>query len=262
MKPAVRQTGIALVLVLWVLVLLTTMAGSVVLLGRGETELARNQVQGVRFRAHAAAGLTQAVLRLRARDEEARWYPDGTAYGWRFDGEALEIRIRNAGSLVELNAAGEPRLLALLKAAGLEEERASALAQAILDWRDADHDRRADGAEDDDYRAAGYPYGAADRPFPALEELLQVQGMDRALYGVLAPNLSAVAVGSGSPRLAPPLVRAAMAEEGRGPVGDAGPPPRGGPFYRIRVKGQDGRSMEALIMVSNTLLVIWRRYAW
>ena len=63
----------------------------------------------------------------------------------------------------------------------------NALLAAILDFRDEDQDRRLMGAEDDDYRAMGLPYGAKDGDFEDIEELRLVPGMTTEIYERLRP---------------------------------------------------------------------------
>ncbi len=59
-----------------------------------------------------------------------------------------------------------------------------ALADAVIDYIDHDHDRRREGAEQEDYRAAGAPYRIRNGRLASLDELLLVRGLDaRALYG-------------------------------------------------------------------------------
>lgn len=285
-----RERGIALVLVLWVIALLTLMALGLTATQRTETALTRNQVDAVRFRALADAALHYAVLNLQVpppvegRDRAEVWIPDGSPLRWRFGGETLEIRVFNEASRIDLNAVQSDLLQALLAVLGVEPEAAASLTNRILDWRDEDDLRLVDGAEDGDYEAAGLPYGAKDRPFDSVEELQQVLGMTRALYRELAPALSTDA---GSEQvdeeLATPLVLAALrgialeeAEEEvrlrHEPVVPGAEPAeagiRGGPLYRVRVTWIVGRrrtqTMEALI-ASNPgsdppFTIGWRRF--
>ena len=62
-----RQKGIALMLVLWVVALLTIIAVGLTASQRTESTLAANQVATVRFRALAEAGINYTVLNLLAQ---------------------------------------------------------------------------------------------------------------------------------------------------------------------------------------------------
>lgn len=211
-----RQTGIALILVLWVLTLLTVMAVSLTATQRTETALAESAISAARFRASADAAIAYSVLRLtqpivNEDDADMVWLPDGQPHLWHFDGQELQIRIRDEAALIDLNRASQELLSALLTLVDVPADEANALAAAILDWRDSDDLALLAGAEDDDYRAAGAAFGAADRPFRSIEELNLVRGMTPEVYARLAPELS-IASGEATPRtrFASPLVLAAV----------------------------------------------------
>lgn len=196
--PHGRQRGIALISVLWAIVLLSALAASLLVASRTELRLGRNAAGQAQARALAEAGINRAILGLLERQPDWRWRGDGTLYQLSLPGGEVRIAIQDEAGRIDLNRAGIGLLRPLFRAAGLDEVDAEALADAILDWRDPDQLRRLHGAEDDDYRAAGYAYGAADRPFAAVEELQQVIGMSPALYHRIAP---AVTVFSGQPNV-------------------------------------------------------------
>jgi general secretion pathway protein K len=78
----------------------------------------------------------------------------------------------------------------LFTSAGIRDDAASALVDAIGDWRDADDLKRLNGAEADDYRSAGYPYGPRNAAFESVDELGQVLGMNDALLERVRPALT------------------------------------------------------------------------
>ena len=188
-----------------------------------------------------------------------------------FEGEELSVTLYNEGSRLDLNTATPEQLATLIELAqgeeGFDEAQRDALADVIVDWRDADDLTQLNGAEDGDYEAAGLPYGARDEPFQSVDELQQVLGMTRALYQRLAPDLSVDNdTGGIDQQFASAAVLAAsqgllledaqrFVDERNAPVlPDAEQPTavsRGGPFYRIRVAmgASDGvgRSMEGLV---------------
>lgn len=286
------EQGIALMMVLWVITLLTIIAVGLTTTQRMETALAANQVFGATFRAQADAAINFTALNLLTQpsvealadkdsmESQGFWLPDGQPRLWRWGEQALEIRVVNEASLIDLNMADPGLLMALMKAAGVQEP--DYLVDAILDWRDPDDLHLVNGAEDEQYAAAGLPYGAKDGPFDSVEELGQVMGFDRELYQALAPALT-VTSGQASPgvEFAPPLVQAALQGIGLEELEErlaqeteilgesstvAG---RGGPLYRIQVRwqapGEGYRSMEALTKIElgsqPPVQVLWRRYA-
>lgn len=286
------QRGIALMLVLWVITLLTIIAVSLTAAQRTESTLAGNQLATARFRAAADAGINWSVLNLLTPptvfDEEADpWIPDGTARTWIFAGETLELRVYNEGSRIDLNSAEREVLEALFAAQGLPEDEASALADAIEDWRDTNDLTELNGAEDGDYEDAGRSYGAKDGPFDSVQELQLVLGVDRNLYRELASALTVSPHGNKlDQEFASPLVHAALqgitleeaeleqeereAREARAKVdgSEVSFVSRGGPIYRIRVtqliEKQAGQTMEALVSLktggTSPFEVLWRRF--
>jgi general secretion pathway protein K len=279
-----KERGIALLLVLWVVALLTIIAVALTGTQRTETALAGNQVDAARFRALADAAIDYAMLNLMVppittQGREAQdapdpnlWAPDGTPHAWSFGGASLEVAVYNETSRIDLNQAPRDLLVRLLNAAGVPQDNVDSLADAIVDWRDPDNLRSPNGAEDSDYAAAGLPYGAKNGPFDCVEELQQVMGFTRQLYRLVAPALT---VASGSPQVdqqfASPLVIAALqgitvadAETNQqqqtagGAQGNApaAPQGQGGPLYRIRVtfvQGAAKPTMEALVRTGGVL---------
>jgi general secretion pathway protein K len=207
-----QDRGIALVLVLWVIALLTVMALGLTAAQRTESTLTANALDGARFRAAADAGIAYAVLHLLAPPpmdlgaapggvaglaqaggaggQAQEWLPDGSPRPWTFAEVPLAISVSNEASRIDLNAADANVLTALLLVLGVAEDEAAALADRILDWRDPDDLVGLNGAEDPDYAAAGLPYGAKDGPFTSVEELRQVLGVTPDLYARLAPELT------------------------------------------------------------------------
>lgn len=193
--------GIALVFVLWVLALLTLLLASFALVTRTESLQSRHLFDSTRARYAAEAGINQAVWSLSLPDPVLRWLPDGREYRVEFEEADISIRITDESGLIDLNAAEPPTLTNLFIGVGVDPIAAAALADAILDWRDGDDLKLLNGAEDADYRAEGYPYGAKDAPFDLVGELEQVMGMTPELYRQVAPALT-VYSGQAVPNLA------------------------------------------------------------
>ena len=118
------------------------------------------------------------------------WQADGAEHLFLFGGGEVRIVIEDEAGKADLNRAPDALLVELFVAAGAEDQRASDLVDAIVDFRDRDDLRRLNGAEDGDYERAGLPYGAKDAPFEAIEELQRVFGMTQALYRAVAPSIT------------------------------------------------------------------------
>jgi general secretion pathway protein K len=184
------QRGVALILVLWLLVLLTVVAASHARIVRTETRLAFNHVEAGKARSLAEAGAYHAIMELMVRDETQQWPADGSVmHVGQPDGQ-LSIAIRDASGLIDINAAQPALLETVLAGLGVAKDRRRTLVDAILDWRDRDHLRRLSGAEDDDYARAGLRWAAGDGNFSSIEEFRYVLGMTNPLFERLAPNLT------------------------------------------------------------------------
>ena len=209
-RPIATQRGIALVLVLWVLLLLTIVTGSFALMARMDRLEANTLLSGTQARMSAEAAINLAVLALRDPDDETRMRADGRVYQTLLDGVQVEVRAIDERGKLDINATDELTLANLFTGNGLEPEQAELLAAAVMDWRDEDGLERVNGAEEDAYFAAGLEMGPANRPFIMTEELLQVIGMDYELYRRLEPGITVFSrAGEPDPAFAP--VEALMA---------------------------------------------------
>ena len=193
--------GVALVFVLWMLALLTLLLGSFALISRTEALQARHLLDTTQARYAAEAGINQAAWALSLPDPTLRWIPDGRPYATRFGDAEIEIRVTDESGLIDLNAAEAQTFTNLFVGAGLDTIQATAIAEAIIDWRDGDDLRMPNGAEDSDYAAEGFAYGAKDAPFDIPAELQQVMGVSYELYQRVAPALT-VYSGQAVPNLA------------------------------------------------------------
>lgn len=185
-----RQNGIALVLVLWVLLLLTIITGSFALMARMDRLEANSLLSGTQARMSAEAAINLAVLALRDPDDLTRMRADGRIYEQEIDGVMVEVSAIDERGKVDINAANELTLANLFIGSGMEVDNAELLAAAVLDWRDEDELERVNGAEEDAYFAAGLQVGPANRLFMMTEELLQVIGMQYELYRKIEPGIS------------------------------------------------------------------------
>ena len=185
-----KQDGIALVLVLWVLLLLTIMTGSFALMARMDRLEANALLSATQARLSAEAAINLAVLALRDPADENRMLADGRVYQQEIDGVLVEVWATDERGKLDINAADELTLANLFIGHGMEFGEAELLAAAVMDWRDADELERVNGAEDEAYYAAGLQVGPANRPFIIVEELMQVIGVDYDFFRRLEPGIT------------------------------------------------------------------------
>lgn len=185
-----QVAGIALVVVLWLVALLSLLAVGQTAAVRTETLLSGNQVAAARARAAAYGGIQLGLLELLRPPQARAWNADGTVYSATLDDVALQISLADETGKVDINFASGPLLDTLLQAAGVDDAERPPLVDAILDWRDPDPLRRANGAEQDEYANAGLDYGPRNGPLQSIEELTLVLGMNAALYHALADSIT------------------------------------------------------------------------
>ncbi len=187
-RPA---NGFALIVVLWILVLLSLMAGSLARTVQRESGLVGNARDRAQALALADAGVHYAMLMLLLPDPMQRWRGDGAVYEIPFAGARIRMRVYDEAGKININAVQEELLRTVLNRSGLEEERAIQLADAILDWRDGDELKRLHGAEKKDYQDAGRSAFPTNKNFRALDEVRLVLGMTADIFRRLEPLLTA-----------------------------------------------------------------------
>ena len=210
------ERGIALMLVLWVLTLLSIMVFEFCYTMRIEATITKNFKEGERSYYLAQAGVNRAIIEVvktksavkkfkgskesmveaeeggeaeEEEEESKEWKPRAEPYTFPFEDGECEVRIGDEGSKINLNwiankAKSNRKLLTdiLEKSCGLEGEERDIIADSIIDWVDKDHNHLLNGAEDDYYESLEDPYECRDGKFVVTEELLLVRGVTNEIY--------------------------------------------------------------------------------
>ncbi len=191
------ERGIALVLVLWVMALLTVIAGEFCHAVRTEVNVTRNFKEETQTHYIAMSGLFSTVQELVVNGylprplsapgnenapEDARWRINTDIPAVPFGGGWFKVEKGNESGKVNLNRAGERLLRMMLNSFPLEEIDKTIIVDSILDWRDPDSFHRANGAEDDYYLALPQPYKCKNADFTSIEELLLVRGVTPQIF--------------------------------------------------------------------------------
>ncbi|MDB5396481.1 MAG: putative ral secretion pathway protein [Rhodospirillales bacterium] len=204
-----RSRGFALVIVLWTLVLLSFLITHMVTTGRTETRIAANLVANAEAEAQAEGAVTETVFRL-IDGSDGHWNVEDGPHMLRLQRATATVTIRAESGKVNPNAAPFELMAALLVACGAEQTQAGPLAAAILDWREPGDRPRMGGAKLPQYRAAGLNYAPPNAQFESLDEIRRVIGMTPDLFRRLKPHLSLYQQGDPDPRIADPIVTAAL----------------------------------------------------
>ena len=196
--PANRQRGIALILVIWVVTLLMVISGSFLYAMRTDARAARNAALIARGDALAQAAVARSLIELfKPQGSPEVWRRDGEPRRWAFDGAEITVGLSDESAKIDVNTANNELLKGLFRYAGLSEEDATKLLDAVLDWRDPDSLKRPFGAEEADYAQAGLKGRPANYPFQSTEELQLVLGMRAEVYQRIAPMITVYSRQSG-----------------------------------------------------------------
>ncbi|HSY80327.1 MAG TPA: hypothetical protein VK807_01110 [Gemmatimonadaceae bacterium] len=177
-----RRRGFALLAALWVTVALSAMALAGLLVARDVVTSAQNRVALMRGRWRAE----DCLERARAVIDDAmngriagRWesLDRAVAMSPAITDAACDVALVPTGIAVDVNAADREQLLALFRAIGIGEPVADSMADALLDWRDADDIPRPLGAERDWYRAHDQ-FTPRNGSFADVRELRRVRGFE------------------------------------------------------------------------------------
>lgn len=190
-----KQRGVALILVLWVLSILTLMAGSFTLTMRRETAGLSHTKENAQALAQAKSGLALAQAMLLNEDENKRWRVDGSIYEIESETAKTRIRIMSEFGKIDINSATTQLLHHVLQFAPLEIQAQQELENAILDWRDEDETTRPFGAEKNEYKAAKLSYTPRNKPFRSFEELQMLKGMTADVFAWMQPIFTIYAAG-------------------------------------------------------------------
>jgi general secretion pathway protein K len=248
-----RERGFVLIIVIAVLGLLALAAAGFAQVTRSQVKAAASTVGSSTAQGLADAGVQLAVLDLVLGRQDPSYQRRFAVGAKPFacdagDGRRLAVSISDEAGKVDLNGAADRLLQALLVGVGASK----GLADAIIDFRDDDNIKRPQGAERDDYSAAGRP-GPKNAPFSAVEEIEQVLGIDAELAARLRPHIT---VYTGQPGIdTTSASRELLAILARGLDSEAGSTASGqedqsgdtdGPLPTMRFMGAQGRRFFAV----------------
>jgi general secretion pathway protein K len=199
-----NQSGIALLIVLWVVVLLLTIALSFSVMARTEIFSTLTFKEQMENKYLAEAGLQRGIVELfyRAANknkqasfvEEKIFRTDGTTYIGKLENGSYKLSITDESGKININTLTDSSgivLNNLLVNLGIEKETADTIVDSILDWKSPTGLHRLHGADSSYYSSLPNPYKAKNANFDNLEELLLVKGVTPdILYGnVQRPGL-------------------------------------------------------------------------
>jgi general secretion pathway protein K len=184
------ERGVILVAALWLLILLAVIGAGMIELVRSERRIARQIAGEAEARALADAGIARAIGVLLDRGAKEAWPIDGGARPVSHDGGRISVAISDEFGKIDLNTGSDDLLRGLFRSADLSESEAETVVERIADWRDADDNRRLNGAERAEYEARQLAYGPRNGAFESIDELGQVLGLRVDLLEKVRPALT------------------------------------------------------------------------
>jgi general secretion pathway protein K len=192
-----NERGIALFIVLWVMALLTVIAGEFCYAIRTEANITRNFKEETQTYYIAVSGLFWAIEELVVNEFVPRKVNAADV-----EGEQEDIRLRintdipavpfgdgqfkvvseNESGKVNLNKAGNSLLKMMLNHFEIADADKNIIVASIMDWRDKDTLHRANGAEDEYYLSLPKPYKCKNGDFTSIGELLLVRGVTSEIF--------------------------------------------------------------------------------
>lgn len=200
--PSRTDRGIALIIVMTVLLMLSILAGGFAYSMKVETRLAQNQghEDEMEWLARSGVELARYVLSLQLSLSREPW--DSLNQKWAggvgVTNEALaditlennplgngifSIKIIDQERKFNINAADIMILQQAMTLLGVDAADSPTIVDSILDWRDPDDDPHLSGVESRFYQSLNPPYYAKDGPIDDISELLFINGITPELYG-------------------------------------------------------------------------------
>ncbi len=188
MSTTKRDRGFALLIVLWTLALLSFLVAQMTAAARTEAHIAFNLRSNIVQESSVDGAVYAAGFHLLDRSDK-HWGVDGARHELTVPGGKVAVRITDESDKINLNTASVDLLHALLLGVGLDDDTATGLATAIVDWREENGAGRA-AQKAAQYRGAGREYGPPEKPFRSIDELALVLGISRDLLAKMRPHLT------------------------------------------------------------------------
>jgi general secretion pathway protein K len=199
-SPLFESKGVALIMVLWVIAILSVVVFEFCFAMRTEVHITNNYKEELQCYAMAKGGIERAITELiykhdprvqqirktllsqESAQDQKEWVADGRSYPLPFNQGTCEMRIMSEAGKVNINIVSEFMLRKIIGQLGLEGEDKDIVVDSILDWRDPDDFHRVNGAESEYYQSLKEPYNCKNGNLDSVEELLLIRGVTPDLF--------------------------------------------------------------------------------
>lgn len=171
----VHESGIALISVLWVLLLISTLATTTVYISRTNAILVRRAALVAQAQTAADAAIVNTLSNLSDDQISRHGQIDGSARTWKFDGVDVTVSVTNEATRIDLNAGDDHLVYAFLRSQGIADDDSRALLTDLRQWQQAG-DARAEMGTEPTVGASGLHGSNAKRPLQTINELTQIPG--------------------------------------------------------------------------------------
>jgi general secretion pathway protein K len=290
-ERASKESGIALVIVVWLIVVLAVQVGLLNNSLRDGARIVDNTTAIARGEALMHAGLEFAISRLTTGDIRSRWRADGSQRIIDVGRRTLKVTINDENGRININMADRELIGGLLRSLDLKPQEAAAIRDRILARRDPDRERQQNRAEGASFKRDGSDKDADDLPFIDASDLARVLGTSQAVAyrltrritiytseGGINPRLASREVLSALPGVAPQTVERTYRlfrmgnDEAASAMVMLGPAQQYlsqaiGPAYRIQFEIGDARrdalgSGEAIVVLGLDSALPYRTLSW
>ncbi|MGD0016245.1 MAG: type II secretion system minor pseudopilin GspK [Verrucomicrobiia bacterium] len=189
-----QQGGVALVVVLWVIMVLSLMISGFAFTMHVETQVASYSRKELKAEMLARSGVEVAQMELLLNKRKAadagidttqqEWVTNDTWYVDHALGDGIyNVKVIDEESKMPINRATSEQLHRLLSLLNVDPAESDIIVDSILDWTETGDLHRLNGAKTDDYyKNLDPPYRCKNAPLDRVEELLLVRGVTPELF--------------------------------------------------------------------------------
>ncbi|HTS16732.1 MAG TPA: type II secretion system minor pseudopilin GspK [Verrucomicrobiae bacterium] len=185
--------GVAIVVVLWVVMVLSLLISGFAFTMHVETQLAAYARKELKAEMLARSGIEVAKMQLLLHQQEAGdagfdalnqdWATNEDLFVDHELGEGkFNVKITDEESKMPVNIATELQLQRLMTLLNVDPSDGDIIVDSIMDWREPGDLHRLNGAKSDYYLSLLPPYRAKNGPLDRVDELLLVRGVTPELY--------------------------------------------------------------------------------
>jgi general secretion pathway protein K len=185
--------GIAIVIVLWVVLVLSLLISGFAFTMHVETQVASYARKELKAEMLARSGIEVARMQLILDAQSPTnsgfdalnqdWATNELLYVDHELGDGtFNVKVTDEESKIPINGATDLQLRRLFGLLGVEPSDSDVIVDSILDWIDSSDLHRLNGAKSDYYESLSPPYRAKNAPLDRVEELLLIRGVTPELY--------------------------------------------------------------------------------